>query len=333
MLQCPVIVIEFHQKIRGKRPVDPLGRILDGIIFRLPGDRVAEHDSADGHAAEQSDVVFLHRTDPVRRPFLIHLKAQVVKDIGRVPETQMPVDIPVKMIAGRVFHPLFQLYKFRVLGRHIDLDIGRDALAVVGQPFDQAGIPERRYTHRAVLVIDLGIQFIHLELGNHIHHAPHLPVPEKGGRIPVQERDLVKGQFLDIFRKLSGLHGQKLLIFLRVHDRRGKERTDQVDDHPGGEDPHDHLQPLGLLQFICIQSFPADIDSGDNKDKDPGKYPDLRRMDVERRQRGIIINPEREHCSHDNKDRAFYFVHSLLILLSLLIGTDISIPRRKPAGQ
>ena len=35
----------------------------------------------------------------------------------------------------------------------------------------------------------------------------------------ILKTDLVKGQFLDIFRKLSGLHGQKLLIFLRIHNR------------------------------------------------------------------------------------------------------------------
>src|SRR5699024_5197706 len=95
---------------------------------------------------------------PVWYAFFIHLKAQVVEDIRRILEPKMAVDIAVKMIAGRVLHSFVQLYQLRVLRRHIDLDISRDPLAVVRKPLDHTRIPQRRYSHRTVLIIDLGIQ-------------------------------------------------------------------------------------------------------------------------------------------------------------------------------
>ena len=60
----------------------------------------------------------------------------------------------------------------RKMGRHIDPDIGRDPLRLVRKPLNQACVPQRRHSHRIILVVDLGIDIIHLELGNHIHHAP-----------------------------------------------------------------------------------------------------------------------------------------------------------------
>ena len=132
----------------------------------------------------------------------------------------MTVDISVKMVARRIFHPFIQLYKLCVLCRHIDLNIRGDPLSLVRKPFDQACIFQRGYPDRAVLVIDLRIQAVHFELRHHIHHAPHLPVPQKLCGIFVKERDLVKGQLFDIRCKLPCFHSHQLLVLLRIYDRR-----------------------------------------------------------------------------------------------------------------
>ena len=83
------------------------------------------------------------------------------------------------MITCRVLHPFTQFYEFRVLCCHINLDIGRDSFSHVRKPFDHAGIFQRRNSHRLILIVDLGIQFIYLELRYHIYHTSHLPVTEK----------------------------------------------------------------------------------------------------------------------------------------------------------
>ena len=155
MFQGPVVIIQLHEQIRRISAVDPLRRVFDGIVRRLAGYRVAEHDSPDRNSSKQPDIVLLDRADPVWHALFVHLKAQVVKDICRILEPQMAVDVAVKMIACRVLHSFVQLHQLRVLRRHIDLDISRDPFAIVGKPLDQARILQGRYSHRTVLIIDL----------------------------------------------------------------------------------------------------------------------------------------------------------------------------------
>ena len=218
VLQGPVVIIKLHKKIRRICTVDPLRGILNGIICRLSCNRIAEHDPANSHAAEQADIEFLYRTDPVRGSLLIHLKAQIVKNVGRITESQMTVDIPVEMVTGSVFHPLVELYKFGILGCHIDLYICRDSLAAVRQPLDNTGVFQRRHPHRAILIIYLGVEVVHLELRHHIHHASHFSVSQKSGRFPVKEGNLVKGKLFDIRGEFSRFHGHKLLVFFCVNN-------------------------------------------------------------------------------------------------------------------
>ena len=164
--------------------------------------------------------------------------------------SRMTVDIPVEMVTGSVFHPLVELYKFGILGCHIDLYICRDPLAVIGDPFDNARIFQRGHPHRAVVIIDLGVKIIHLELGHHVHHAPHLPVAEKCRRITVEQRDLVKRKLFDIRREFSVLNRHKLLVFLRVNDRGRQKRPCQIDNDDRRKYPQDHFQPFGFSQLI-----------------------------------------------------------------------------------
>src|SRR5699024_11219252 len=74
------------------------------------------------------DALPIYWTDPVGHPFFIHFKTQVIENIGRIAESQMAVDISVKMITGRILHSLVQLHQLCILSRHIDLNIGRDPI-------------------------------------------------------------------------------------------------------------------------------------------------------------------------------------------------------------
>src|SRR5699024_7926973 len=104
MTQRSMIIIKFYKKICRVCTVNPLRSILNCIIFCLACNRVAEYDSADGHTAKQTDIVFFHRADPVGSSVLIHLKTEIIKNISGILKSQMPVNIPVKMIAGCIFH-------------------------------------------------------------------------------------------------------------------------------------------------------------------------------------------------------------------------------------
>ena len=140
----------------------------------------------------------------------------------------MTINISVKMIACRIFHPFFKFHKLRILCCHINLDIRRYSIWLIRKPFDDACVFQRRNTYRTILVIDLWIELIHFKLRNHINHTSHLSVTQKRRRITVKKRNLIKRKFLYILCKLSGLHFHKLLIFLCVHYRRGKKRSQQI---------------------------------------------------------------------------------------------------------
>ena len=219
MFERSVIVVELDQKIRIISVVNPLRHFIDGIVCRLSGNRVAKHNPSYRLASKQPDIEFLHRSNPVRHTFIINLKTQFSENIGRVPETEMSVDIPIKIFAGGIFHSFIEHNEFCRLCCHIDPDIGRNSFRLIRKPLDYIRIAKRRYPDRLVLIVDLAVELIHFKLGHHVHHASHLSVSKKGCRLPVQKRNLVKGKFLDICLKIPFLHSQELLILFRVDDR------------------------------------------------------------------------------------------------------------------
>ena len=104
----------------------------------------------------------------------------------------MTVNIAIEMITGRILHPFIQFHQFGILCRHIDLDICRNPLALVREPFDQAGITQGRYSHGLILVVDLAVPVIYLKLRDHIHHTSHLSVSQDRCGISVKQRNLIK---------------------------------------------------------------------------------------------------------------------------------------------
>ena len=144
----------------------------------------------------------------------------------------MPVNIPVEILCLGIsdIAALRKTHTFRVLSGHIDHDIGRNALAHIGQPFDGAGIDKGRHPHRFILIIDLRIQRTDLKLGHHIDQRAHLPVAQKRCGALVQQRDLRIVHLCDILCKGPLLNRQKLMILLRIDDGRRQKTSDPVDD-------------------------------------------------------------------------------------------------------
>ena len=114
--------------------------ILNSIILCLAGNCITQYNTPDRLSAEQSDIKFLYGAYPIRYPFLIYFKTEIIKNIRRIFESEMTVNIPVKMITCRILHAFIQFDKLRVLRRHIDLNIRGDPFALVCEPFDKACI-------------------------------------------------------------------------------------------------------------------------------------------------------------------------------------------------
>ena len=99
------IIKKFHQKICRVYPVDPLGGVLHIVGGRLSRHGIAENHFSHSLSAEQANIKFFHRGDPVGNPILVNLKTQFPIDISRVGKSEVPMDIPVKVSLVEYFMP------------------------------------------------------------------------------------------------------------------------------------------------------------------------------------------------------------------------------------
>ena len=201
-----MVIIQRNEHICRIHTVYPLRNIFHGIIRHFPGDCITKHHPANRHTAKQSDIIFFHRTNPIRCTALINFKADVIKHIGRIRKPQMSVNVSAKMVAHRITDFLLQTHALRFLCRHVNTDIRRNSVPVVRKPFNQAAILKRCHTHRLILIINLCIHIADFKLGNHIHHCSHDTVADGRCRIFIQHRNLVVGNLMNIISKASGFH-------------------------------------------------------------------------------------------------------------------------------
>ena len=89
--------------------------------------------------------------------------------------------------AGRVFHSFIKVVDVCFLRLHVYRDIGRDAGVAVVEPFDRAGVVQRRHADGPPLKVDLGA-VSQLELGNFIHQSSKGAIHQQLCRPAVHER-------------------------------------------------------------------------------------------------------------------------------------------------
>ncbi len=76
----------------------------------------------------------------------------------------MSLYITVKHFRFGIFNAVSQLNTFCILCCHIDLDISRNTVFPIRQPFDRAGVFQRCHTDRLSVYIDLCVVIRHLKL-------------------------------------------------------------------------------------------------------------------------------------------------------------------------
>ena len=133
-------------------------------------------------------------------------------------KTQMAINIPVQIFCLGITDRFVQFYQRGILCRHIDHNIRRDSLRLVGQPFDRACVDQWSHANRFFLIIDLRIQIADLKLRNHIYHTSHFSISKNHRAVFVKQRNLTEIHRLDIFRKVAFLDGQQISILFCVYD-------------------------------------------------------------------------------------------------------------------
>lgn len=86
---------------------------------------ITDHNLTDRLTAKQTNVIFFHRCDPVWHTIIIDFKAQIPVNVCRMCKSQMPINVPVKVLTVHIFHAFIQLYKLCILICHINTNICR----------------------------------------------------------------------------------------------------------------------------------------------------------------------------------------------------------------
>ena len=235
----------------------------------------------------------------------------------------MPVQVPVEILRFGIFDALLQHDAFRILRGHVDQDVGRNAVPLIGQPLDGTGVNQRRDAHRHVVVVDLGIIVRHLKLGNHVHQASHLPVAQKGRGILIQKRDGTVIRLFDILGKFPGFHAHQLLIPFRIDHRRGQKRADPVNgqDHKQQDSKPFEQRIFGKGQPHGIQSGGRDplpglsdhIDQHDGHNSPHQEEPEAAGMNVDRGERDVIVEKRCDERGRSDDRIQYAFFHLFLI--------------------
>ena len=213
-------------------------------------------------------------------------------------EPQVAHEVPAEVLGGGVLHALVQADHLRLLGHHVDDQVGRQAVRPVGEPLDEVPIGQRGHPHRAALVVDLGVGGQDLELGDHVAQLAQHPAAQPLGGVLVQHGDLVVGDLLHLRGEVAGLDGQQLAVAPRPDDHPGGEAAD---DH-GGDHGDDHEEGDGALLLheaeVALDALPLEAGGEDGADavhraQQEQKDVELLRVGVQGRQLKVEI-PEAE---------------------------------------
>ena len=299
-----VIVVLVHDDIGGIHPIHPTGDLL--VIFALAGDGVDQHGALDIRSAEQANGLDDAGADPVRRALLVDLKHRFFEHHGRIVEPQVAVQVPAEVLRRGVLHPLVQADHLRLLGHHVDDDIGRQAVGAVGEPFDQVAVPQGSHPHRPSLIIELGIGRQDLELGYHVAELAQFPAAQAGGGVGVQHGDLVIADLLHLGGEVTALNGQQLAVRPRPQHHPGADGA----DGDGGDQSDKRQEGHGALLLdevdVALDALP--LESGGQHGADTvhraqqeHEHIELFGVEVDRRQFHIEVY-QTEHQRHRQID-------------------------------
>ena len=210
VVELAVIVILLHDDVGGIQPIHPGGHIL--VILALAVDGVHQHGALHIRAAEKPDALDDPGADPVGGALLVDLKHRLVEHHGGILEPQVAVEVPGEVFRRGILHALVQPDHLRLLGHHVDDDIGRQAVGAVGEPLDEVSVGKARDPHGAALIVDLGVVGQDLKLRHHIRQLTQLPAAQSGGGVAVQHGDLVIADLLHLRDEVTGGQGQQLAV-------------------------------------------------------------------------------------------------------------------------
>ena len=206
----PVVIVLLHDDVGGVHPVHPAGHFL--IVLAFAGDGVDQHGALHVRAAEEADGLDQTGAHPVGGAGLVDLKDRLVEHVGGVVEPQVAVQVAAEVLRRGVLHAVLQAHHLRLLGHHVDDDVGGQAGGAVGEPLDEVAVGQGGHPHGAALVVDLVIGGQDLELGDHVAQLAQLAAAQASGGVGVQHGDLVVGDLLDVSGEIAGLNGQELAV-------------------------------------------------------------------------------------------------------------------------
>ena len=222
-------------------------------------------------------------------------------------KAQVPGDIAVERLGGGVFHALSlgEPDHLDLLGDHIHDDIGGKAVGAVGKPLDKVGVLQGGHPDGAAQVVDLGVVVRDLKLAYHIRQGAHLSGAKPFGRVLVQQRDLIKGDFGDVGGKIPGLHVEQFPVGPGPEDRGREDGAHNADDNDGCKDDAYGeallLDKREILSGAAVLHMEAGGDKGADKidhAQQADEHIEVAGLEVEGRQRDVEINGAEDGGDH-----------------------------------
>ena len=284
----------------------------------FPCGRIDDDRTFDICTAEQTDGLVFHGTYPVRHTLIIDLKIISADHGCRITETDISVQISAEVLKRRNFDTFLQFDQVYILRSHIDGDIGRDACAAVGEPFDQVTVLQGCYTNRFALIVDLieiGADFV---LRNHVYHAAHFSFSQSCRRVAVQNGDLIVIHLMNVAGKIACLHIQQFSVGRCTDNRRGQQHPYTIYDDQYHGKHHQFLYCFQLFFLFYHYTVSFQKQSLENRPEiqhQPNQYcrhkkhPAFFGMDIQRRQI-IIIHPRPYKQGQNKQNRTGFFQFS-----------------------
>ena len=206
------------------------------------GDSVDENSALHVPAAPHADAVGDSGDNPVGGAAVVHLEGKVlIEHFGGILKPGVAANIAQEQLGGGIFHPLLQTHQLGVLGDHIHLNVGGQALLVIVKPFDDVAVNQGGDPHGTVVQVDLGVILRNLELGNQVGHLAQLALAQLLGGVPVDDGDLIHGQLGHVGGEIAGFGLEQIPIPGGMEEGDAGQHQHQRQDKNSAEDQKHHF--------------------------------------------------------------------------------------------